>query len=166
MTSSYNVDLVMDGATFLKIRERSEETEFLLYWLVEKGIKIVVPIKGWNEYFKDLKNAFGGEKKAEESDNYKGISASVRGISTPYRLKYGIEAGLDIDQENDEEDSGDEILIIKSIVNRHYATVSYLIVKDTAPYKKLETDLKIQTDRITTLRDFFSIMTVHNRFYY
>ena len=94
--------------------------------------------------------------------------ASFRGIITPYREKYVDEAGLFIndEEESEEDDSGegeDEKSVILNIVNRHYATVKYLIVRDPKIYKEMPKDsIKIDKERIMNLDGFYRAMIVEN----
>ncbi len=157
MSDSYNVEILIDGDVLENLLLNGEEQKFLLYWIYSNKTKAVVPKKSWKGFYKQRKKNCGDNKEVFDS-----IIASFRGIVTPYRTKYVDETGAVIpdDEENPDADDKDDFTMITTIINRHYATVKYVIVKDPAPYRTQEP--KIKPERITTLEGFYKINAVEN----
>lgn len=148
--SELEVEIVIDKWVLDELPTNNKYLAFLKHWVTINKTKAVVLLKHWkafcNEWERSLK---------ESSDEIRQpFFAAMRGIVTPYRKKYGIEAGLDCDDDNDEIEE-DETAIM-GVVSRHYATVKYLVVKNPENYRGCQT--KINSDRIVTPEDFFHLI--------
>lgn len=156
--SLYSVEVVIDANTLNKIRSKENECDFFfIFWLSSQETKAVIPKNSWSEFHKAIKESL---KNMEET--YKGVMGFYRGIVTPYRTKYAEEAGIKLSEEEKKGDGveNDEASSIAKIVNRHYATVRYLIVEDPKIYIKMreERKLRINPENITTLDGFYELI--------
>lgn len=127
--------------------------KFLIYWISGHNTKAVTTLKNWKRFFREWE-----ERLKDRSDELKNpFFAFFRGIVTPYRKKYAKEDNLSItDNDNKEKSNNDEITNIINIINRHYATVEYLITEDPSIYEGK--DIKIDKDRIVSLKGFFYLI--------
>lgn len=148
----YEVELVIDASILRRMPETERFVSFLKFWITCNNTKAVVTLSVWKEFEK-----YWQEQLSERSEEITTpFFATMRGVATPYRNKYATEAGLTQDDPADSE-SIDE----KTIVNRHYATVKYLIVENAEAYKS-DGEIKITKGRILTLKEFFNRAEVEN----
>lgn len=111
--------------------------------------KAVIIKKHWKDFF----NEWERDLKDSSDETKNPFFWYIRGLVTPYRKKYGLEAGLcDVD---DDENSHNPVEATKDIVNRHYATIKFLIVSDPEIYKD---GTKIDNRFIFTPETFFNYM--------
>lgn len=148
-----DVELVIDKKILDKIIEHDKYNDFLKFWLAEKDTKAVILKSGWGSFKKEWEQSL-----RERTSEFKELFfAGIRGIVTPYRDKYAED--IDVPEEY-EEPQTDPISETARIVNRHYATVKYLVVGDPSEYSSQ--DLKINPNRIVTAKTFFTKEEVIN----
>ena len=149
--SNYSVDVVIDKDVLNAFVGRDKHALLLIAWLNENQTKAVVLIKHWREFFKywelELKESSGEIKET--------FFAFIRGIVTPYRKKYGIEANIGVEDDM-EDDAEDDVFATTKIADRHYATLKYIIVGDSNNYNDKLT--KADNSQILTLRDFYYML--------
>lgn len=156
--SIYSVDIVIDSGSLAKIKARDNKPAFfVIYWLSTEETKAVATKDSWNAFHKEIR-----DELKEMPDTYKGVIGFFRGIITPYRTKYAEEAGIKLsleEKDKDGKETEEDSQIIK-IVNRHYATVKYLIVENPDAYLTFKKDgrLRIDTQNITTLEGFYELI--------
>jgi len=150
------VELVIDNEVLGRFPDNSKPIAFLKHWITDRKTKAVTLLKHWNVFRsgweRDLINVSEEIKQP--------FFAMMRGIVTPYRKKYGIEAGIDSENINDEDEGEDDIVAIKAVVNRHYATVKFLVVGNPDAYKA--NGIKISDSRIVTPEEFFHLIETTN----
>jgi hypothetical protein len=138
---------VIDKDVLDEIFTHDKYYDFMKFWLGERDIKAVVSRTAWNAFEKEWGKSL--EDKSESSETFFAI---MRGIVSPYVKPEG---SSDVDK--------DALSETMDIVNRHYATVEYLVVKVPPLYEGK--GIKIGDDRIFTPRGFFmEISTTDNRF--
>ena len=138
-----------------RIADRDEKALLLIYCLNEfYKTKAVILLKNWKSFSNDWKAKLKGR---EETLDY--FLAFIRGLVTPYRDKYGMEAGICYDEEGDRTDKLDEVELTKTIIDRHYATIKFLIVSDPKKYKNITP--KMSNERIMTIEDFHSFIMLN-----
>ncbi len=107
-----------------RIPEVEDETiGFLQNWLSKRGTKAVVLLQDWKAFVDYWEGQLRLHPEVRDS-----FFAMLRGIITPYRDKYAVEAGLKPDGETLA--SMDEVEAMKVITQRHYATCEYLVTED------------------------------------
>ncbi len=144
----------MDETILENIHSTDKYNQFLKYWINENETKAVVCISHWKTYFKKWE----ANLKSVGDEIKKPFFGSIRGVATPYRDgKYGVEA-----EENSADSKGEINSIEKTveIVNRHYATVQYLLSEQGSNYK--DKKLTLSSDRILTLKGFYTEMETQN----
>jgi len=147
------VELVMDSESLQEHPSDEKHLQFLLFWLNKHETKAVVTKRAWNTFTK------GWEKKLpKNSETANAFFATMRGLFTPYRDKYASEAGLAVENDENAEEEKTEEGELSDIVNRHYPTVKYLIVKNPETFQA--TGLKIAGDKILNSKQFYNKLEI------
>jgi hypothetical protein len=128
---------------FPLVREPADDEAiaFLRNWLSTRESKAVVLLQDWKQFVSEWEAAIGDfpETKSE-------FFAILRGIITPYRDKYAVEAGVAPDGETTA--SEDEVGAMRIITRRHYDTCEYLVTYDPGVFRGK--GLKLPDERIVT----------------
>lgn len=157
--SEMEVELVIDKGVLDKLPENSKSIAFLKYWINERKTKAVALLKHWNAFRSEWERSLRDTSEEIKQPFF----ATMRGMVTPYRKKYGIEAGIDCENLEEEDETEDDTDAIKAVVNRHYATVKFLVVANPDEYKM--DGIKIDHSRIRTPEEFFRLIeTKDNEF--
>jgi hypothetical protein len=113
--------------------------------------KAVVTLSAWKLFQKHWESEL--KEMPETRDSF---FANIRGLVTPYRVKYASE-----DQTVDRIERESIDITETEIVNWHYATVKYLITEN--PSEFISSDkIKIPKEFILTLRGFFGKMEIED----
>lgn len=154
--SDMEVELVIDNEVLGRFPDNSKHISFLKHWITDRKTKAVTLLKHWNAFRSEWeRNLIGVSEEIKQP-----FFASMRGIITPYRKKYGIEAGIDCENMTDDDECEEDIDAIKAVVNRHYATVKFLVVANPSEYKL--DGIKINHSRIVTPEEFFHLIETTN----
>jgi hypothetical protein len=105
-----------------------EPIAFLRNWLSSRENKAVVLLQDWKSFVREWEATIGDFP--EVRGEFFGI---LRGILTPYRDKYAVEAGIAADGETTA--ALDEVAAMEVITRRHYDTCEYLITYEPTVFR-------------------------------
>ena len=135
------ISVVIDKTILDKLHLSDKLNSFLKYWLVQEQTKAIVCSDDWNAYEKSWKAKFKEDMVGAEITIP--FFASLRGVVYEY------EGTLT------SRNSHDKTI---EIVNRHYATVQYLLSQNPQDY--MGKNAKVSDDRILSLKEFYAVMEV------
>lgn len=152
-TTDMEVELVIDNVVLDKIVSQDKVSEFLRFWISENKTKAVVVRIHWNEFIKKWETTLQ-EDGASEEEVIRPFLAGMKGIVTPYRNKYLCDDKIpEIELDSPIEET-------TRIINRHYATIKYVVVEDPKNYN--QDDLKIDEEQLLDIEDFYRYNEVKN----
>lgn len=145
-----DIEIVICVEVLKKTTAREKHSSFLQFWVSQKNTKAVVVKEDWNAFMKEWENDLK-DCLEEVKQPFFGL---LRGTATPYREKYADE----VVGAKEIELKGTSSEKITQIVNRHYATVQYVVVNNPNDFNISK--MKISQDQLLTPKGFFNRMEI------
>ncbi|MFH1224286.1 MAG: hypothetical protein V1676_00600 [Candidatus Diapherotrites archaeon] len=145
------VEIVICNEVLNHLSKRELHDLFLIWFINKYKTKAVVVLEDWNKFIKDWDTKL--KQMSPEAKNH--FFAVMRSIVTPYREKYanGVTGAEKIKLE------GGSIDKLCKIVDRHYATVRYLVVASPANFVG---KVRISKEQILTPEELYTRMKLQN----